>query len=37
MHGPGGIGKTTLLLEMHVRMHAAGRAVTLLHDWLRRE
>ena len=30
VHGPGGIGKTTLLLEMRARAHAAGRSVTLL-------
>jgi hypothetical protein len=30
VHGPGGIGKTTLLLEMRARAHEAGRAVVLL-------
>ena len=30
VHGPGGIGKTTLLLEMRARARAAGRSVTLL-------
>src|SRR5690349_554844 len=30
VHGPGGIGKTTLLLEMRARAEAAGRSVTLL-------
>ena len=30
VHGPGGIGKTTLLLEMRTQARAAGRAVTLL-------
>src|SRR5690348_5582235 len=30
VHGPGGIGKTTLLMEMRARAQAAGRAVTLL-------
>jgi AAA ATPase domain len=30
VHGPGGIGKTTLLLEFRVRARAAGRTVVLL-------
>src|SRR5262245_48495285 len=30
VHGPGGIGKTTLLLEMRAQAHEAGRAATLL-------
>jgi hypothetical protein len=30
VHGPGGIGKTTLLLEMRSRARDAGRAVTML-------
>jgi hypothetical protein len=30
VHGPGGIGKTTLLLEMRARAHEAGRDVVLL-------
>ena len=30
VHGPGGIGKTTLLLEMRTRASAAGRTVALL-------
>ena len=30
VHGPGGIGKTTLLLEMRARASAAGRATLLL-------
>ncbi len=30
VHGPGGIGKTTLLLEFRTRARAAGRAVVLL-------
>ena len=30
MHGPGGIGKTTLLLEMRARASAAGRTTLLL-------
>lgn len=30
VHGPGGIGKTTLLLEMRARARAAGRTVALL-------
>jgi hypothetical protein len=30
VHGPGGIGKTTLLLEMRARARAAGRVVALL-------
>ncbi len=30
MHGPGGIGKTTLLLEFRTRARAAGRTVLLL-------
>jgi RecA/RadA recombinase len=31
--GPGGIGKTTLLLEMRARARAAGRTVALLDGW----
>jgi hypothetical protein len=30
VHGPGGIGKTTLLLELHARARAAGRRVAAL-------
>ena len=30
VHGPGGIGKTTLLLEFRIRARAAGRTVLLL-------
>src|SRR5437660_1708007 len=30
-HGPGGIGKTTLLLELRARASAAGRTAVLLH------
>lgn len=30
VHGPGGIGKTTLLLELHARARAAGRRVVML-------
>src|SRR5690606_41815246 len=30
VHGPGGIGKTTLLLELRTRARAAGRAVVML-------
>lgn len=30
VHGPGGIGKTTLLLELRARARAAGRSVVLL-------
>lgn len=30
VHGPGGIGKTTLLLEMRARASAAGRPTVLL-------
>src|SRR5690606_19161715 len=30
VHGPGGIGKTTLLLELRTRARAAGRTVVLL-------
>jgi hypothetical protein len=30
VHGPGGIGKTTLLLEMRARAQAAGRTVAML-------
>ena len=30
VHGPGGIGKTTLLLEYRTRARAAGRTVLLL-------
>ncbi|HEY7595622.1 MAG TPA: hypothetical protein VH969_20890 [Actinophytocola sp.] len=30
VHGPGGIGKTTLLLELHARARAAGRRVASL-------
>jgi hypothetical protein len=30
VHGPGGIGKTTLLLEFRIRARAAGRTVVLL-------
>jgi hypothetical protein len=31
VHGPGGIGKTTLLLELRARASAAGRTAVLLH------